>query len=726
MKPTKTLRLPFLFIASLSVGLILVILFTRSQADKSINQLQLGTKEAIRVFKANQILDEIINGLYIAETSFQSGRQSTETGKADTLNKIKDQGNELQKLFQSTEVEKSTSQFNSLVQQQVTFFEKQRNSTDKQATGIQPLTDSIFISAVRLEEELGNYLQKNITGNEQLAVRVLRIDIILTVIIIITIALLATIIIGYLLRNVRLIRAIQQQRTEIEKAANIKEQFLANMSHEIRTPINSVIGFTNLLQKTELDHKQGSFVNMIKSAGENLLTIVNDILDISKIEAGMLHFDKSPFSINEACYQVETLLYQKANEKNLEIHTNIDSSVPDVVIGDKERLIQILMNLTSNAIKFTEQGGVTISVNVTNRTDRTASFLFSVKDTGIGIKEEKLSTIFQRFEQAETDTTRKYGGTGLGLAIVKNLVEMQGGNIRVLSEEGNGSEFEFNITYEVRDDIMLDFITSYNKNTVPVINNKNTQLSNVKILAAEDNKMNQMLLKMLFEQWQLNIEIVENGEIATEKLMNGNYDLVLMDIQMPVMDGYTAVRKIRTELKSKIPVIAMTANVLPGEKERCLDAGMTGYISKPINESELYSLLMLHGNQNNHINTEPRSTSNPDFINKDYLNRIFNGNSEFIKEMANQFIIQYAKELDTLGEHIKNKDASSANKLGHHMKTTVSSMNDQSPLIHSLMAIENASDSETGWNILNYNYDMLLKSREKVLEEAKKLIETGK
>jgi CheY-like chemotaxis protein len=272
---------------------------------------------------------------------------------------------------------------------------------------------------------------------------------------------------------------------------------------------------------------------------------------------------------------------------------------------------------------------------------------------------------------------------------------------------------------------MLDFITSYNKNTVPVINNKNTQLSNVKILAAEDNKMNQMLLKMLFEQWQLNIEIVENGEIATEKLMNGNYDLVLMDIQMPVMDGYTAVRKIRTELKSKIPVIAMTANVLPGEKERCLDAGMTGYISKPINESELYSLLMLHGNQNSQINKEPANSSTPEFINKDYLNRIFSGNSEFIKEMANQFIIQYAKELDTLGEYIKNKDASSANKLGHHMKTTVSSMNDQSPLIHSLMAIENASDSETGWNILNYNYDMLLKSREKVLEEAKKLIDTG-
>ncbi len=731
MKPSKSLKLPFFFITGLTLGLIGIILFTRSQADKSINQLQRGNQEAIRVFKANQLLDEIINGLFIVETNLQGKSKEQANAIADTLNTIGAKSITLQSLFKNKEIENSTNQFNSLVQKQlvqlqIELFKKRISSAEEKPKETQQLTDTIFISAISLEEKLGTYLQQNITGNEMLAVRVLRLDLTLTLIIISTISILATIIIGYLLRNFRLIQAVQKQRTEIEKAANIKEQFLANMSHEIRTPINSVIGFTNLLQKTEMDQKQAGFVSIIKSAGENLLTIVNDILDISKIEAGMLHFDKSPFSITEVCYQAETLLYQKANEKNLSINTYIDPSVPEVVVGDKERLVQILMNLTSNALKFTEKGGVTISVNTNTKTDHSVSVVFSVKDSGIGISNEKLGSIFQRFEQAEADTTRKYGGTGLGLSIVKNLVEMQGGTVSVKSKEGAGSEFLVTLMYETRDDVMVDYLTSYNKNTVPVVNNNNNQLMGVKILAAEDNKMNQMLLKMLFEQWKLNIDIADNGSIAVEKLRNEKYAMVLMDIQMPVMDGFTATKKIRTELDKNIPIIAMTANVLPGEKDKCFEVGMTGYISKPINESELYSLLQMYSNQ--HLqkggvqNEQQQQQQQNVFVSNAYLSRIFSGNRAFVSEITKQFTTQYQEELVTLEQYITSKDIKAVNKMGHHMKTTVNSVNNESPLAPCLDAIENASDSETGWNIVNYNFEFLYKTKTEVLVQAEKVM----
>lgn len=731
MKPSKSLKLPFFFITGLTLGLIGIILFTRSQADKSINQLQKGNQEAIRVFKANQLLDEIINGLFIVETNLQGKNKEQASAIADTLNTIGAKSITLQNLFKNKEIESSTNQFNSLVQKQlvqlqIEVFKNRVIAADEKPKEAKQLTDTIFISAISLEEKLGSYLQQNITGNETLAVRVLRLDLTLTLIIITTISLLATIIIGYLLRNFRLIQAVQKQRMEIEKAANIKEQFLANMSHEIRTPINSVIGFTNLLQKTEMDQKQAGFVNIIKSAGENLLTIVNDILDISKIEAGMLHFDKSPFSINEVCYQAETLLYQKANEKNLIITTDIDSSVPDIVVGDKERLAQVLMNLTSNAIKFTEKGGVTISVKTTAKTDRSVTVLFSVKDTGIGISSEKLGSIFQRFEQAEADTTRKYGGTGLGLSIVKNLVEMQGGTVGVQSKEGNGSEFLVTLTYEVREDVIVDYITSYNKNTVPVVNNNNNQLMGVKILAAEDNKMNQMLLKMLFEQWKMTIDIADNGALAVEKLRNEEYAMVLMDIQMPVMDGFTATKTIRKELSSTIPIIAMTANVLPGEKDKCFEMGMTGYISKPINESELYSLLQMYSSryeQKNGVQQNEKAQQQQNvFVSNSYLSRVFSGNRTFVSEITKQFTKQYQEELLTLEEYIAKKDIKAVNKMGHHMKTTVSSVNNESPLAPCLEAIENANDSETGWNIVSYNFDFLNKTKREVLVQAEKVM----
>ncbi|MFZ1527853.1 MAG: ATP-binding protein [Ferruginibacter sp.] len=716
---TKMPKLPFLFIAGLSIGLILIILFTTNLADKSISQLKLSSQEAVRVFKGNQLLDGVINNIFIAENALQN--KDSSFAIADTVYRLAEQNTALRKLFQKTEVEAATNDFTALVDEQVQHF-KSKKPVDTVAKNQR--SADIFVAAIGLEEKYGQYLEKNISGNEKLAARVLRLDVLLTIFIILTIATLATIIIAYLLRNIRLIKAIQQQRTEIEKAASIKEQFLANMSHEIRTPINSVIGFTNLLQKTELDMQQEAFVNIIRTAGDNLLSIVNDILDISKIEAGMLHFHKSSFSIMETCYQVETMLYQRANEKDLEIHTIVDTSVPEIVIGDKERLLQVLINLTTNAIKFTDKGHISINVKATALSDTSVTIRFGVRDTGIGIPTDKLSSIFQRFEQAEADTTRKYGGTGLGLSIVKNLVEMQGGSMSVTSEPGKGSEFYFTITYEIGNEFAGDMHAEYQKNSLPASAANSSSLKTLKVLAAEDNKMNQLLLTMLLEQWKINVDIVENGELVLEKLATGDYDLVLMDIQMPLMDGYTAVKKIRSELKSNIPVVAMTANVLPGEKEKCLEAGMNGYISKPINEPELYSLMVFHSNNAGKLEqTETLTAEEPNkYVSEKYLYKIFNGNSEHVAEILGQLIIQYKSEVERLGKQIETADLTGARRTIHSMKTTVSSVKRSSPLLQHLLAMENTSGDESGWNIIRYNYDILVKTMNELINEAKQII----
>ncbi|HEY8897275.1 MAG TPA: ATP-binding protein, partial [Niastella sp.] len=359
--------------------------------------------------------------------------------------------------------------------------------------------------------------------------------------------------------------ALKEARQQAIESANVKEQFLANMSHEIRTPINSVIGFTNLLQKTTLSEDQQQFVHLIQSASENLLTIINDILDISKIEAGMLRIEKNPFSLRGLCSSIETMFYHKAREKNLSFSLYIQDTIPDTLTGDAVRLTQILVNLISNAIKFTQKGGISINITPLEQTNDDVRLRFSVKDSGIGIPADKLDAIFERFEQGETDTTRKYGGTGLGLSIVRNLVQLQGGHITVESDPGKGTEFVFDIAYSLMPI----------GEALPSAMGENTEINagafpDARVLVVEDNAMNQLLIKFTFQSWKVNFELADNGAKAIECLQRSTFHLVLLDIQMPLMDGYATAQAIRKELKSDIPIIAMTAHALAGEREKCI------------------------------------------------------------------------------------------------------------------------------------------------------------
>jgi len=370
-----------------------------------------------------------------------------------------------------------------------------------------------------------------------------------------------------------------------EQSLSVKEHFLANMSHEIRTPMNAVMGFTTLLEHSNLDERQHEIVHAMKISGQTLMTIINDILDYSKIESGRMVIEQIPFSVRKIFESLQVLLQQKATEKKLTLIFDVDKEIPETLIGDPTRLMQILLNLSDNAVKFTEKGSVEISVTGQNSDDNTVTLQFQVKDTGEGIPEDKFPEIFERFTQVSAETTRKHGGTGLGLSIVKSLVELQNGTISVTSEPGEGSVFSFILTYPKAK-------PEQEISSLPLKQPPAEHERQLHILLAEDNKINQMLVLHVLKKYGISCDVADNGKIATEKMKEKKYDLILMDIQMPEMDGYDATRIIRNEFKSNIPIVALTAHAMNEEREKCLKLGMNDFISKPFDQKHLYDTII--------------------------------------------------------------------------------------------------------------------------------------
>jgi len=527
----------------------------------------------------------------------------------------------------------------------------------------------------------------------------------------------ALLIVGGLWSRIRYIRKanlkLELEKERAEHSEQFKQQFLANMSHEIRTPMSAVLGMTNLTLDTKLTSKQKKYLKAIKKSSENLLVIINDILDLSKLEAGKMELERIPFNLYEQINQVNDTLKFKAEEKGLRFTTEIKEEVPEVVIGDPSRLTQVLINLCGNAIKFTEKGSVQVVVEKVNGSFNTLRF--SIVDTGIGIPQDKLDKLFKSFQQVEAGTSRKYGGTGLGLSISKNLVELQHGTISVKSEVGKGSTFFFLIPFQIankdqiaglEDDLLTD----------------EKALTGIRVLLAEDNEYNRIIVNDTLENLvdDVFVETAENGKIAIELLEKNDYDLILMDANMPEMDGMEASRYIRSHFignKQQIPIIALTASLLSNDIQKCLDAGMNAYVPKPFKRKELIGIMnRFYYNEDavksgadkkpvGHVKSKGKNKMKVNgSANLDFLREFCEGDESRMNKYIDMYIKSTPKYIEKLNDSLVKKDYASIKSTVHSMKPHLNFM--------GLGKVKNIAD-----------HIELCISEEKNLDSVKELVE---
>lgn len=505
-----------------------------------------------------------------------------------------------------------------------------------------------------------------------------------------------------------------------EENAKAKDLFLASMSHEIRTPMNGIIGIATLLKKTSLDNQQEHYLDLILESANNLSVIINDILDLEKINAGKLEFENIAFYLRRKIEMVVDSFRYKAEEKDLKLQfiSNIPGEMQ--VLGDPYRLSQILTNLVSNAIKFTGEGCITIHADVSILADDTLSFTCKVLDTGIGISPEKLNAIFDPYTQEKLEISRKYGGTGLGLAITKNLVDMQGGKMLVESTPGIGSTFIINLNYTITSEIIAE------KEEMPQSN----LLTGKQILVAEDVEINQYLVKHLLTGWGCITKIVADGKAAYEELIKNNYDAILMDIQMPLMDGIESTRQIRLladKQKATVPIIALTANALKGDDDKYYAAGMDAYLTKPFSEESLYSILIKlldkHVNPVKSLKIHSMQTHDENHPIKLYdlstLEKFSGNDPSFIPIMVKLFIDTIPPILKSMKDASQESDWKSVGMLAHKLKPTIDNMNIQS-LTAIVREAEQDGKQEVNLNSLPDKVNVITSTLEHCIDELKK------
>ncbi len=483
------------------------------------------------------------------------------------------------------------------------------------------------------------------------------------------------------LRNMQVqheIAFVKKDKEVAERTAELKQQFLANMSHEIRTPMNAIVGFSRLLQEKEHYPHQAKYLDAIQTSADNLLVIINDILDISKLEAGKIQLEKIAISPLKIVTQVLNLLKVKATEKQLYFNTEIESSVPTILMGDPTRLSQILINLAGNAIKFTEKGGVTIRVRTKNIQSNTCTLKFEVIDTGIGISESYVNNLFEKFTQAGSDTARKYGGTGLGLSISKQLVEIMQGQISVKSKMQHGTTFTVEIPFTIGKENIQETNQKENYSLEKI------KLNSLKILLVEDNEFNQIVAVDTLQSIAPNIQIdiANNGKESLEKAANFLYDVILMDIQMPEMNGLQATQHIRSIFRSPyngVKIIAMTANVMKQDIEQYFAAGMNEYISKPFQTKDLVDKIIKIVFETN-TTLDPKNIlqtntkTNPSIINLTFLQNFTKNDAAKQKKYIELFLSNAPNLLQKAKLAIAAKDYETVKINAHSLKSQLNYM----------------------------------------------------
>ena len=463
-------------------------------------------------------------------------------------------------------------------------------------------------------------------------------------------------------------RDLTEAKLQAEKSAEAKEQFLANMSHEIRTPMNAIIGMGLQLQKTTLNSRQSLFLDAINNSAEHLLVIINDILDISKIEAGRLNLENIGFNINTAIKSAAQAMRLKAEEKSLQLETQIDENISRVLIGDPYRFKQVLLNLISNAIKFTERGSVSVDCRLLHKTASTQTLQVAITDTGIGMDESFTRILFTKFSQEDNSIARKYGGTGLGMSISKKLLELMHGTIEVSSVKNKGTCITFTLPFTTgsesdlveKEDMVID--TSILKGS--------------RILLVEDNEMNRLVATTVLENYGVQFTEAVNGLEAVEILSRQSFDLVLMDMQMPVMNGIEATLRIRKEISADIPIIALTANAVKGENEKCIAAGMNAYVTKPFEEESLIKTIgtLLGKEIKMEAATKNGHASNDKLFDLDGLRKLSRGNEAFVIKMINIFIKSAPESVVEMKEALGTDDIARIKSVAHRLKPSIDSL----------------------------------------------------
>jgi PAS domain S-box-containing protein len=463
---------------------------------------------------------------------------------------------------------------------------------------------------------------------------------------------------------------------DAERSSHAKEAFLANMSHEIRTPINAIMGLGKLLSKTSLDEQQRFYLSSVRTASENLLVIINDILDISKIEAGKIALEQIPFDINKTAQQAVNMLLPKAEEKGLVMAAEVDPGISTSLIGDPYRINQVLINMLSNAIKFTDKGYVHLKVALTETTGDIQKIGITIKDSGIGINEDFLNKIFNKFTQEDETIVRKFGGTGLGMSITRQLMELMGGSIDIKSRKNHGTTITLSLPLKIGTQRILEKKRAVKSDT--------SNISNKKILLVEDNELNRLLAYTILTQYGAQVTTAGNGAIAIEQMRKNNFDIVLMDVQMPVMDGVSATTIIRKEINTQIPIIALTANAIKGKKEQYLEAGMNDYITKPYDEEKMIAVIAnwLHKSAKETVQPAPAiietiappATPEEPLFDIKKLISIGGNNPDFVTQMLSLFVTDVPQSVQKIKEAYHNNDFKTVKYLAHRVRPSIINM----------------------------------------------------
>lgn len=491
-------------------------------------------------------------------------------------------------------------------------------------------------------------------------------------------------------------RDITQRKYDAQELLRLqaaKEQFLANISHEIRTPINGIAGLANLLRQDPSKDERETYLNAIISSTENLKVIINDILDITAIDTGKLQFEKIAFNLSEMLPALINSFMFQAREKRLNLSSTIDERLNVFLLGDPVRLNQILINLISNALKFTHHGSISAEAMISRKSQDKVWVQIAVKDSGVGIPKEKLSTIFESFSQADASITRKYGGSGLGLTIAKQLVELQGGTISVESKENIGSTFTVTIPYAVS--------TSENIfRESPKLEQPLTQIPKLKILLVEDNDVNRLYAESILRRWHCDADTAENGFVAIEKVKGNKYDVILMDVQMPVMDGYEATRAIRMMPgdMAAVPIVALTANATKADIDKCMVAGMNDFLSKPFTPEDLYNKLIKDLGLGAEVatettNSEETATNETKTYDLTYLRNTSQNDETFLRDIIATFTSSTPSILNEMASFMAKGSLTELGRLAHKLKSSLLllGMND---LKQQALFIENNADDK--------------------------------